>query len=151
MIRAAFDTSIIVRMVLGKATTLVGKLRRALEQGQFTLVLSPALVEEITETLKSPSLRAKHRWTDDTIDQFVNDLKTLATMTAGALVLNISQLANRDPEDIKVVAAAVEGNASFVVTQDNDLLALGEFQGVRMVEPPEFYQLLQVLEAQRKA
>lgn len=41
MVKATFDTTIIVRMVLGKATTLVGKLRRALEQEQFTLVLSP--------------------------------------------------------------------------------------------------------------
>jgi predicted DNA-binding protein (UPF0278 family) len=36
-----------------------------------------------------------------------------------------------------------------VVTQDKDLLALGEYQGVRMVEPPEFYQILRALEAER--
>jgi putative PIN family toxin of toxin-antitoxin system len=149
VVRATFDTPIIVRMVLGKATTLVGKLRRALEQEQFTLVLSPALAEEVTHTLKSPHLRNKHGWTDEAIDQFVNDLKTLATMTAGALIPDIPQLAKRDPEDIKVVAAAVEGSASFVVTQDKDLLDLGEYQSVRMIEPPEFYQILHTLEAER--
>jgi putative PIN family toxin of toxin-antitoxin system len=149
MIRATLDTTIFVRMVLGKATTLVGKLRRAFEQGQFTLVLSPTLLEEIAETLKSSHLRAKHGWSDEAIDQFVNDLKTLATMTAGTLTSDIPQLANRDPEDIKVVAAAVEGKTSFVITQDKDLLALGEYQGVRMVEPPEFYQILRALGAER--
>ena len=138
-------------MVLDKPTTLVGKLRRALEQEQFTLVLSPALVEEVNHTLKSPHLRNKHGWTDEAIDLFVNDLKTLATMTSGALIPDIPQLARRDPEDIKVVAAAVEGNAWFVVTQDKDLLALGEYQSVRMVEPPEFYQILQTLEAERSS
>lgn len=136
-------------MVLGKATTLVGKLRRALEQEQFTLVLSPALAEEVAHTLKSPHLRNKHGWTDEAIEQFVTDLKTLAMMTTGSLLPDIPQLAKRDPEDIKVVAAAVEGKASFVVTQDKDLLDLEDYEGVRMVEAPEFYQILQTLAAEQ--
>lgn len=149
MLRATFDTTVDVRMVLARPGSLVGKLRRAFEEGRFALVLSPVLVEEVAHTLKSPHLRAKHGWSDEAIDQFVNDLKTLAAMTPGNLTLDIPQLAKRDPDDLNVVAAAVEGNASFVVTQDKDLLALGEYQGVRMVEPPEFYRILQILEAEQ--
>ena len=125
MLSATFDTTVSVRIVLARPTSIVGKLRRAFEEGRFTLVLSPALAEEVAQTLKSPHLRAKHGWSDEAVDQFANDLKTLAAMTPGSLALDIPQLAERDPDDLKVVAAAVEGRASFVVTQDKDLLALG--------------------------
>lgn len=36
----------------------------------------------------------------------------------------------RDPEDLKILAAAVGAKADAIVTGDNDLLVLGTFQGI---------------------
>jgi putative PIN family toxin of toxin-antitoxin system len=44
----------------------------------------------------------------------------------------------RDPDDDLIVAAAVAANADRLVTGDNDLLTLGEHQGVRIVTPRRF-------------
>ena len=48
----------------------------------------------------------------------------------------------QDPDDDKYLAAAVEGRARYVVTGDRDLLSLGEFEGVQVVTPRAFLDLL---------
>ncbi len=41
----------------------------------------------------------------------------------------------RDPNDDYLVVSALAGRADLVVTLDDDLLALGEYAGVRFVKP----------------
>ncbi|MBX3055396.1 MAG: putative toxin-antitoxin system toxin component, PIN family [Anaerolineae bacterium] len=48
----------------------------------------------------------------------------------------------RDPKDDPVVACAVAGNADYVVSGDQDILALHVYGAVRMVTPAQFVQLL---------
>jgi predicted nucleic acid-binding protein len=50
--------------------------------------------------------------------------------------------ASADPDDDKYLAAALEGRAAHVVTGDPDLLALGEYEGIRIVSPRVFLGLL---------
>ena len=45
----------------------------------------------------------------------------------------------RDEEDNKILESAVESGADFLVTSDNDLLRLGSYQGVKIVNPTEFW------------
>ncbi len=45
----------------------------------------------------------------------------------------------RDPEDNKILESAVEAEAQFLVTSDNDLLSLEEFQGIKIVNPTQFW------------
>lgn len=45
----------------------------------------------------------------------------------------------RDPSDVPVLGTAVAGGASILVTVDKDLLALGEFQGIAIIKPGEFW------------
>jgi predicted nucleic acid-binding protein len=44
----------------------------------------------------------------------------------------------RDPDDDLIIATAVVAKADRLVTGDNDLLALGEHHGVRIVSPRQF-------------
>jgi hypothetical protein len=46
-----------------------------------------------------------------------------------------------DPEDDKIIECAVEAKADFIVTQDNHLLKLGEFEGIRIVTPEDFLKI----------
>ena len=47
-----------------------------------------------------------------------------------------------DPDDDKYVAAALEGRAAYVVTGDQAFLALKEHEGVTIVTPRSFLDLL---------
>lgn len=48
----------------------------------------------------------------------------------------------RDPADNKFLELAVSGNADFMVTGDNDLLALDPFRDVRIMKAADFLTLV---------
>lgn len=45
----------------------------------------------------------------------------------------------QDPEDNKILESAVEANAEYLITRDNDLLRINEYEGVKIVTPAEFW------------
>jgi putative PIN family toxin of toxin-antitoxin system len=51
----------------------------------------------------------------------------------------------RDPEDVKILglAVAVAGHADCLVSGDNDLLVMRRIEGVPILSPRDFYNLLQ--------
>jgi putative PIN family toxin of toxin-antitoxin system len=49
----------------------------------------------------------------------------------------------RDPDDDRVLAAALAGAVSCIVTGDKDLLILEEYRGIRIVAPDGFWRLEQ--------
>jgi len=147
MLRVVLDTSILVRMVLSTPITIAGKILSALHAGEFVVVVSPQLLDELRETLRSPFVSAKHGMDEDEIATFVSDFALFAETTPGAITPEIPSLARRDPDDVKIVAAAMEGKAAYLVSQDKDLLSLKEWESVRIVEASEFYQVLQMFKA----
>ena len=44
-----------------------------------------------------------------------------------------------DPEDNKILESAVEAGAEYLITSDNDLLRLEQYQRVKIVNPSEFW------------
>ena len=46
----------------------------------------------------------------------------------------------RDPDDDRVLAAALDAGCSHLVTGDSDLLALKQFRGVAIVTPRQFME-----------
>lgn len=53
--------------------------------------------------------------------------------------------ATRDPKDDPIVACSVTGRADYIVSGDQDLLILIEFEGVKIVTPQQFTSLLDEL------
>lgn len=49
----------------------------------------------------------------------------------------------RDPDDDWILATAVAGSADLIVTGDKDLLVLRRFQGIPIVTPRGFLELLE--------
>jgi predicted nucleic acid-binding protein len=72
-------------------------------------------------------------------------LVAFSLVTDGTVSVSLPELSMRDPDDNEVLAAAIEGEAALIVTQDKDLLDLEEYQGVQIVEPPELHSILTML------
>ena len=49
-----------------------------------------------------------------------------------------AKLGCRDPEDDKLLETALMGDASCIVTGDEDLLTMSPFQGIPLVRPADF-------------
>ena len=86
---------------------------------------------------KSPSY---HRWSEERLQTWLEDLARLALMTPGALALAVIQ---DDPPDNRYLECAVEGEAAYLVSGDRLLLSLGMFQGIQIVSPRVFLEVLQ--------
>jgi putative PIN family toxin of toxin-antitoxin system len=70
--------------------------------------------------------------------------KFVATVTREAQWVEekVKITACRDPKDDKFLELAVSGSATHIVTGDSDLLVLNPFQGISIVTPGGFLELL---------
>ena len=138
MLRAVLDANVFVSAAIHPEGPPGRIIERFLRTNAFTLLLSPDIVEEVLRALEYPKVR---RYLPRDLDAtlWFEDLVVLAELVPGtARMSDVSE----DPDDDKYLAAAVEGRATFVVTGDPHLLAVGQYEGVRIVNPRAFLDLL---------
>lgn len=111
---------------------------RFLRDTAFEVVLSAEIVDEVLQALSYPKVQKAIR-TKVEPELWFEDIVVLAQVIAGeSKIAGVST----DPDDDKFIAAAIEGRAVLVVSGDPDLLRVGEHQGVRIITPRVFLDLL---------
>ncbi len=134
--RAVFDTVVFVRALINPH----GRWGRLLFElsGRYELVLSPEIIREILDVLHRSTLRQRFPQIDEVAVE-----RALAIIETATVVEPEDRLAVcRDPNDDKFFECAVAGGAAYIVTEDQDILALGSFQGVRCVSAHEFINVI---------
>jgi putative PIN family toxin of toxin-antitoxin system len=135
-VRAVLDTNVLIAFLLTRGRT-ISAILDGWERGDFDLLTSPALIAEVRRTLDKPKLRAHIR--PEAALALLEALEQDAILTPGDLEL---PGVTPDPDDDAVVSCAIEGDASYIVSRDAHLLGLGEYEGIRVVEPVEFVRVL---------
>ena len=138
MVRAVLDANVFVSAAIHPDGPPGRIIEQFLRTDAFTLVLSDAIVDEVMRALAYPKVRRYvRRGLDPAL--WMEDLVLLADF-----VLDTVQVTgvSKDPDDDKYLAAAIAGRASLVVTGDLHLLTVGEYEGVRIVTPRAFLDLL---------
>lgn len=135
MIRAVIDTNLIVSYLLTQSETM-SRLIDHWEQGHFISLFSPPMLSELREVVYRPRLRQKMS-VDPTV--LLDSLEADAELVPGILTL---PGVCRDPKDEPFIAYAVEGNAAYLVTGDDDLLSMRGYQNVTMIRAYDFVCLL---------
>ena len=138
MIRAVLDANVYVSAVVHPEGPPGQIIDRFLRGGSFEIVMSQAIVEEVVRALHYPKVRKYIRPELDP-ELWFEDIVVLSH-----LVVADSEFrgASKDPDDDKYIAAAIEGRAAFVVAGDSDLLDLREYDGIRIVSPRVFLEIL---------
>ena len=137
--RAVLDANIFASALMrpqGPPGQVLGLLLR---QRAFELVMSPAILEEAGRVLHYPRVRKRIAATDEELDLWLAALDIIAVPVEGNLEV---KAVAADPDDNKYLAAAVEGMAELVVSGDEHLLALGRYEGVRIVAARAFLAVL---------
>jgi putative PIN family toxin of toxin-antitoxin system len=64
------------------------------------------------------------------------------TYESDSKIIHISAniLACRDPKDNMFLELAVSGNATYIISGDNDLLTLNPFREIKIISPKEFVE-----------
>ena len=134
MTRIVFDTNVIVSAILFAGSVP----RRAIEiaSNGGTILMSPSLSDELNRILEQ-----------DRFDRYVSrgqreHFLELLVGEAEDIVITESIQVCRDPKDDRILELAVNGNATYIVTGDVDLLVLNPFRGIEILRPAEFLALL---------
>jgi putative PIN family toxin of toxin-antitoxin system len=135
-VRVVFDTVILVRGLIGPLS-LSGRLFFE-RTDEYEWIVSPDIVNEYLDVITWPRITAKFRSVGSRNLGIMLDLIATATVVKPVHVPAVC----RDPEDDKFLAAASAGRADWIVSQDNDLLALREYEGITICTAREFLHAL---------
>ena len=126
------------------------------EKGAVELFVSEEILAEIADVLTRPKLQ--ERFSLLTVERVERLLELLRQKAV--LIKKVSQIFrySRDPKDEKYINLAVEANAAYIVSRDNDLLDLmtdftdeakefrQRFRPLKVIEPLEFLRIIETEE-----
>ena len=115
-----------------------GAIYQAWRRSEFELVVSDPIFAELTRALDYPRIVRRTGWSEAERDDYLKVLSENGFHVSPGRELNTS----RDPADNRIIEAAAAGGADYIVSGDNDLLVLGEFEGIAIVSPARFLAIL---------
>lgn len=123
------DPNILLSYLIGKK---LKKLENLFIQDNIEFILSDNLIKELTTKITLPKFR-KYFEVDKAM-AFIVFLKARSLSISVHSEIKIC----RDPKDNYLLGLAKDGKADYLITGDNDLLALKEFEHTKIVTFSEF-------------
>ncbi|HLN91263.1 MAG TPA: putative toxin-antitoxin system toxin component, PIN family [Patescibacteria group bacterium] len=121
--KVVFDSNILIAALLfpgGRAEAAVANIL----DGVDDLVISRPIIQEILSVLASKFSRDKEE-----LSRVAVVLGEMGQIVEPSRRLSVL----RDEPDNRILECAVEGNAEAIVTGDKAMLAIGEYEGIRLV------------------
>ena len=137
MLKVVIDTSVFVSALLSKSQVSSPYLvLQAWQQGKFTLVMAPQLLQELV--LKLLQLGVP----EETIEELVSVIGEIALHISGAY--KATRLDEVDPDDNKFLAAVFETKADYLISLDNHLLSIKYYHGTQILTPRLFLDAIAI-------
>lgn len=138
-----FDSDVLIPLILpaSRSTHLLDRLRTA----GHRVAASMAILDEVALKLRTKA--ALRKWldlADEEIEEFLAVLPMLLIVLPG--IVHVEGAVPDDPDDDKIIAAAIESQASYIVSEDQHLLRLREWNGIKIMHRVEFNAELDRLE-----
>jgi hypothetical protein len=138
MIKAVIDANLLVSAFISPLS-YPREIAACWRRGEFILVTSPKIVEEVNHVLHLPRIQLKYHLAESDIQAFVLTLIHKGNCVSGQLALkNVAP----DPGDDKIISCAIEGEAQFIVTGDKALQQVKEYRGVKIISAQQFISVL---------
>lgn len=112
-VRAVIDTNIWVSSLLNPFG-FPARLRKSFEEGNFSVVISAPMLEELSDVLNRPRIKDKFEITEEDIVGLLILLEERAEDVLVSGGVNIC----RDKDDDLVIETAIKGKAEYLVTRD---------------------------------
>lgn len=130
--KAVFDTNVLIAAFLTEG--ICAKLMIRARRRDFNLILCDGILQEFKRVLKKKFATSPHETSE-----------ALTILSEAALEIlgrtdSITPIC-RDSDDDLILACAKDAAADYVVTGDEDLLVLKNYEGVSIVNPREFEKL----------
>jgi putative PIN family toxin of toxin-antitoxin system len=131
-VKVVLDTNVFVSGLM-YPDSVPGRIVSAWREARFDLAMSLAQLEEVGRVLAYPKIQRILGWDADRIGLFLKQLFLRAEVVElGA----VEATAPRDRDDLPILQTLVQAKADWLVSGDQDLLALREQHSI--VTPAEF-------------
>ena len=150
-LRAVYDCMIFLQATINE-TSPAAELFRQVEQGNVALFVSAAILSEVRDVLTRPKIQAKNpHLTEEYVESFLRRVMSQARLLPKAPQRFTY---SRDPNDEPYLNLAIETEAAYLVSRDNDLLDLmnaytdeakdfrRRFRRLKVVNPAEFLAII---------
>ncbi len=126
------DTNIYVSALEfgGVGARLIGMARF----GMLQVDLSDAILDELVTVL-----RDDFHWEGYRLHFLREEMRRIARHVTPKVRIDALK---DDPDDNRILECAVEAGSDWIVTEDKDLLRLGEYSGIRIVTTRQFLRLI---------
>ncbi len=137
LLKLVLDTNTIVSAFFWEGNE--AELFRKIEQGKAELYVSIEILKEVEKVIKRPKFNEVMRKANLTPDQIIQKIVSLSHLVI-ASKLNIKVC--RDEKDDKFLECAESAKADDIISGDEDLLSLKEYNGILVVRTSEILELL---------
>ncbi len=131
--RVVLDTNIILSGVIFRGSNPFRAAVRAFERG--TVLSSSATRNELREVVRREKFE---RYAP--LEQRIHEVEELIEDMESVEIRETLQICV-DPKDDMLLDLAVNGNADFIVTGDDDLLRLNPFRGITILTPTAYLEM----------
>ncbi len=138
MIRAVLDTNVLIAAVINIKSSLTQEIYQKFLTLHFTLIISPEILEEVEDLINRERIVKKHKLTTDKREVIMSEIAALSYIVPGITHVEVV----RDQDDNKIISAAYEGKADYIISRDRDLLDLTQYEGIKIITPEEFIGIL---------
>lgn len=135
-VRAVYDTTILASGIVATRDPIALIINAAIS-GRVELAISPYILEELRRTLNKPYFR--DRVTDEERQTYLSRLEAVAILVTPQRAIS-GVVA--DPDDDPIIDLAVTAQVEYLVTGDKSVLAVGEFQEVKILTARDFFDML---------
>lgn len=136
MIRAVVDTNVLVSALISPHS-VSAQVLNLWRDDAFLLLTSDPILTEVERVLTHPRLRHRYGLSVTVVSELMRGLHRFAFIVGQSP--NTRDVC-RDPDDDKFLACAIGGEANYLVTGDDDLLALDRYEGVHILNPAAFVE-----------
>lgn len=97
------------------------------------------MLVELQEVLCRPKIKIRYHLSLEDIHNFLTLIASATVLVPGATAVSAPI---QDPDDLMVLATAIESQAAYLVTGDKELLHLERFQSVHIIAPSAFLRVI---------
>ena len=136
------------KLVLDTNTSISGflwegneaKLIRKIESGKASSFISKEILEEIDEVLRRDKFVTILKVANTTADEVLSKIVSLSTIVIGPKLEE--NVVKEDKDDDKFIECAVNAKANIIVSGDDHLLKLKEYENIKIMTTSDALKLL---------
>jgi len=137
MITAVIDTNVFVSALIAGGTPFAAI--ETTRQGESRLLVTTEIVTEMERVLQRPKFAPYFQKRETQPIMFIHNYTSFARYVTP---VKVTDCPIKDEKNLMFIECAVGGEADYIVSGDKHLLTLGAYQGIKIVTPAQFLEIL---------